>query len=169
MRRRLLIIAVCLLLGAVVNVAVWWIPTWEYAPGPATEPLSEQDSQEIWSKYARPGWPSGPGSGHRTIGLLWTYDILQDGPDPPSTKYQIVQVDNGWPLRSLRGVSLLDPSLTFPRTVRFLGFNLRPIIPGFIVNTLFYAAMLGLLIQGFISARRYRRIRRNLCPTCPSS
>ncbi len=176
MKRRLFIIAIFLLLGTVVNVAVAWRPAWEYAPL-KTQALSETEARALWSKFARPGWPPRYASAERKIGLLWTYDIARGGPDGPS---QIVQVDQGWPLRSLRGARLYDPSgrtlesqielrvpsLTIPRAVRFLGLNLRPIIPGFIVNTLFYAAMLGLLIQGFISARRCSRIRRNLCPTC---
>ena len=94
--------------------------------------------------------------------------------------YQIVQVDQGWPLRRLRGARLYDPSgrtlesqielrvpsLTIPRAVRFLGLNLRPIIPGFIVNTIFYAAILWVLIRVPFALRRFLRLRRGRCPKC---
>jgi hypothetical protein len=43
---------------------------------------------------------------------------------------------------------------------------LRPIWPGFVVNTLFYAAILWLLICGPFAVRRVIRIRRGLCPAC---
>ena len=43
---------------------------------------------------------------------------------------------------------------------------LRPIWPGFAVNTLFYAVVLWLLIPGPFVLRRLIRIRRGLCPKC---
>ncbi len=64
-----------------------------------------------------------------------------------------------------RGISL--PSARF-------GFGLqswktlpvRPIWPGFAVNTLFYAAVLWLLIRGPFALRRFIRMRHGLCPAC---
>jgi hypothetical protein len=43
---------------------------------------------------------------------------------------------------------------------------LRPIWPGFAINTLFYAAILWLLFTAPGSVRRWRRIRRGLCAKC---
>ena len=43
---------------------------------------------------------------------------------------------------------------------------LRPIWPGFTANTLFYAAVLWLLIPGPFVLRRVIRLRRGLCPAC---
>ncbi len=43
---------------------------------------------------------------------------------------------------------------------------LRPIWPGFAGNTLFYAAILWLLIPGPFALRRLIRRRRGLCPAC---
>ena len=43
---------------------------------------------------------------------------------------------------------------------------LRPIWPGFGVNTLFYAAVLWLLIPGSFVLRRFIRVSRGLCPAC---
>ena len=60
----------------------------------------------------------------------------------------------------------LNASGGFPRV-----FPVRPIWPGFAVNTVFYAVMvasLWLLIRGgyFLAFRRFIRIRRGLCPRC---
>ncbi|MHC4317953.1 MAG: hypothetical protein ACYS1B_05355 [Planctomycetota bacterium] len=43
---------------------------------------------------------------------------------------------------------------------------LRPIWPGFALNTIFYAAALWLLTCGPFALRRLVRIRRGLCPAC---
>ena len=43
---------------------------------------------------------------------------------------------------------------------------LGPIPLGFAVNTLFYAALLWLLIPGPFALRRFLRVRRGLCPRC---
>ena len=42
----------------------------------------------------------------------------------------------------------------------------RPLWPGFAINTLFYAAILWLLFAGPFALRRWRRINRGLCPKC---
>ena len=41
-----------------------------------------------------------------------------------------------------------------------------PTWPGFAINTIFYAAMLWLLFAAPFQFRRYRRIKRGLCPAC---
>ncbi len=43
---------------------------------------------------------------------------------------------------------------------------LRPLWPGFAVNTVFYAAILWLLFAAPFALRRWRRIERGLCPRC---
>ena len=48
----------------------------------------------------------------------------------------------------------------FDRHVRVL--PLRPFWPGFVVNTIFYAALLWLPF----ALRRFVRLRRGLCPKC---
>ena len=49
-------------------------------------------------------------------------------------------------------------------------FGLRPIFPGFVVNTLFYAALWGAILFASRGAwrafTRWRRSRRGLCPRC---
>ena len=43
---------------------------------------------------------------------------------------------------------------------------IRPVFPGFAVNTLFYAAVLWLLIPGPFVLRRFIRVKRGRCPAC---
>jgi hypothetical protein len=109
--------------------------------------------------------------------------------------YRVVTFDVGLPLRSLRwelhglmpeALGTLDyfPDQSevhdvlvtgldvagMPRTqdkLRFWRrFPLLPRWPGFIVNTLFYGALLWLLIPGPFVLRRVIRIKRGLCPKC---
>ena len=78
-------------------------------------------------------------------------------------------------MRSLQGVEALgfgmewrDGAWRLPRWARTrVGFvPLRPVWPNFAVNTLFYAAILWLLIPGPFVLRRFIRVRRGLCPAC---
>ncbi len=41
-----------------------------------------------------------------------------------------------------------------------------PVWPGFVINALFYAGILWLLIPGQFALRRLIRRRRGLCPAC---
>jgi len=43
---------------------------------------------------------------------------------------------------------------------------LRPIWPGFAINTVFYAAILFALCFGYVQGRRIIRLRRGRCPKC---
>ncbi len=47
-----------------------------------------------------------------------------------------------------------------------LPLPLKPTWPGLALNTLFYAAILWLLIPGPFALRRFLRVRRGLCPKC---
>ncbi len=81
----------------------------------------------------------------------------------------MVSAEAGWPVRSLRGVrpalGLAVPwSWLKPKPGRQL--MLHPVWPGFAVNTLFYAAVLWLLVPGWFVLRRLIRSRRGLCPQC---
>jgi hypothetical protein len=47
-----------------------------------------------------------------------------------------------------------------------LALPVIPIWPGFLIDTIFYAAILWLLIPGPFALRRLIRLRRGLCPKC---
>lgn len=103
--------------------------------------------------------------------------------DPPVTW---TALDAGWPFLSLRGWSCvaIKNSSTVVRSARAGLIENVPTVstlrglpqtaslpycprwPGFIANTLFYAALWWLLFTGLITARAARRSRRGLCTRC---
>ncbi len=59
------------------------------------------------------------------------------------------------------------PSALRPRNrVTQFRIPLRPLWPGFAVNTILYATILWLLIPGPFVLRRFIRVKRGLCPAC---
>jgi len=95
-------------------------------------------------------------------------------------------LDAGWPFRTVHGwscvatkefstvvksareglienVPALLPLKGLPHTVSLPYY---PLWPGFIANTLIYAALWWLLFTGLVAARRARRVRRGLCTRC---
>ncbi len=74
----------------------------------------------------------------------------------------------GYPLSTLRYVvRRSDRKLEYVGAVRTgVRLPILPIWPGFPINTLFYAAILWLLIPGPFALRRFIRRRRGLCPKC---
>ncbi len=150
MRRRLLTIAIFLLAGAVVNVAVaWGCDRWV--------PLMWQ-SGDGWPMRFRP--LRSEAFGRRGL------SILEDG-------ISVVWWESGWPALSVRRVLVYRANVRgvmdiFGRPKRISldpRTKLRPIWPGFAENTLFYATLLVLIPVSFALRRLIRR-RRGLCPAC---
>ena len=225
MKRRLLIIAVFLLLGAVVNVAVaWGCAIWSSLPPPGRMHGPAPADQVWWQQHARTGITSKPiflsmaesfGSEYRLLtaaredegihvrvqlyddGSVQTFEFTSGRSNanifavetgfPTKPWDQSLRAQAGWPLRSMAGerwraaapFTALQPVVrtlalpagpgavhvaAFPIQQRFA--PLRPLWPGFAVNTLFYAAILWLLIPGPFALRRFLRSRRGLCPKC---
>jgi hypothetical protein len=96
---------------------------------------------------------------------------------------------NGWPQWSMRGFGVIiydvngrnlitgteggglmfvkAPEQASSASYRIGGIlPLLPIWPGFAINTVFYAAVLWMLFVAPFALRRWRRIRRGLCPKC---
>ncbi len=170
MKRRLLLVAVFLLAGALVNVGVAWgcsvfSPLWSEVGhdctygGVLVVPLENLPA------------PSG-----------------QDPSDLGGSAFEVVHMTlfrAGLPVRSLTGhiaertlAATTSPTGRQPATYsglwslpRRIGPGLPhvpliPVWPGFALNTLFYAAVLWLLICGPFVLRRLIRVRRGLCPAC---
>ncbi len=210
MKRHLLIIAICLLLGAVVNVAVaWGCAVWlEVFRGQFERVRDRNTDLGVFraAKFSRPGamyfetvrWKGrvqqsvSPTDDPNELLPGWT-GLTAPTQAYESGKYQIEYraVDlRGWPMRSLwleytghssSGVldvqgGLVTSALRMsPRSGRPLtrsgqsfpvALPLRPLWPGFALNTLFYAVILWLLAGGLFALRRDLRIKRGLCPKC---
>ncbi len=222
MKRRLLIIAIFLLLGAVVNVAVAWGCA-AFVPGTGSgsrvgldDPRARDmvGSKSPYMVVAAVSERSG--YGHDSLFVAgWTVSSPKSG-DPSPKAGDVVGVMEwssvyghdrlrrtgrtswraesqhttraGLPLRCLVGrfnwASTGGPSRArtseeyvgaWPVPLRQVGpsglkgrsfLPLRPTWPGFALNTLFYAALLWLLIPGPFALRRFLRVRRGLCPKC---
>ena len=186
MKRRLLIIAVFLLLGAVVNVAVaWGCALW----GPPLPYVGPTTPAGMWHRPVPNDWPRPvvrkiqSNFGHTRI-VTYSHPRLLSR-DPPRGYFTLRRDRLGFPSRCLEAeVQVRRPLLrefTGQRVERLGALRappswrprspiallpLRPIWPGFAVNTLLYATLLWLLIPGPFALRRFLRLRRGLCPKC---
>ena len=180
MKRHLLTIVLFLLLGVVVNVAV----AWGLAVGVPLNMLFDDFTGVDFT--GEPNWWSfkstGPGA------MLIRSRVLKVGRQIPQQRHvpgwsrvssaptlndigapQVTEQARGFPMLSLyyRRVGLVEYEDCFriPLLSR-RPVPLRPIWPGFVINTLFCAAILWLLIPGPFALRRFIRRRRGLCPKC---
>ena len=175
-RRRLPTVAVFLLAGAVVNVAVaWGCALWSNVSGPLS--FRSQRLEISWKleplTRAPHTWTS-EASGFGYTKFITTTALVADTGDARRWTFRnvrptMVSAEAGWPVRCLRGVR---PALGLPVPWSWLKpkpgrqLMLDPIWPGFAFNTLFYAAILWLAIPGPFALRRLIRRRRGLCPAC---
>ena len=178
MKRPLLIIAIFLLLGAVVNVAVAWGCAWW--PRSGTDIWSEDQkvlpsSRDVgwWNKHVFPLFDADIDDRWDCRDLGVEMRVFY-GIDSNQRTVSAIHALSGWPARSMSGetwdafVPGQRPKWSNRRAM-FVGrgfIPLRPIWPGFAVNTLFYATILWLLIAGPFALRRFLRVRRGLCPKC---
>ncbi len=183
MRRRLTKLAIFLLLGAMVNVAVAALVAQfssslpsllRYAQAFAVDFVAENpgsaDSGVVYGSFVDDG------------SSITFEGTVQDNGSTLITGIESIDLylSVGWPLRSLQAHSHFrngqwrtDTWLLplVPRTDVF-GFEsqgelpLRPTWPGFAINTLFYAAILWPLICGPFVLRRLIRRKRGLCVVC---
>ena len=184
MKRRATKLVVFLLLGAIINVAVAWVFAWKYPTY-----LSAYDSNipphmsqaELASVVAIYGYDVvGPTRAHERhwcgARLVSVYDpvrgAISGGKLRPATFLGFF----GWPMHSMtveiwfpyadgmNGILLKTVSKSHGTVVWSL--PLRPIWPGFAINTIFYAVILWLPFAAFGRSRRRRRTKRGLCPAC---
>jgi hypothetical protein len=139
---------------------------WSVVPGQAPARPPEGDLRSLvfdWADAATPEHHSA--TGHSQYALAWQY---------------------GWPMPALGGLVYCEDSFngsvavvyhncfaTMPDALqnqymldetRLIGW--KPIWPGFAINTVFYAAVLWMLFAAPFALRKWRRIRRGLCPKC---
>ena len=180
-RRFIAKLALFLVLGAIINFAVVWAcqrwGSFSYADGP---PLGLKQGQS-------------PNSPPPDFPYEFTPEWRQDGTSfgQRRTRYIddylhkplyifSVEYRSGWPLPSLYGEQWIavGPRHGPPagaEATRYLWSESaddnnvlpwHPIVPGFAINTIFYAAILWLPFAALGVFRRRRRIKRGLCPAC---
>ena len=169
MKRRIIIVAILLLAGAVVNVAVAWGIVLRGEPCPSRAVLlHEADAADAWKRLKSASWPAGPQMlaaqriEHFGGTTLEAYHP-RDGETPWIDVTAAWEWRVGVPRRSLRFVVRRTQ-----RQVNYAGawrcavaLPLLPVWPGFAVNTAFYAVVLWLLIPGPFVLRRFIRARHS--------
>ncbi len=196
MKRRLLIIAICLLAGAVVNVALVWVlalhvdryPRAGLSLGGGRHPGDGQYWACVASKRfgsvmlraaAFPAVSNTPFPVASVPHWSRLRGPLQRAPDQPSHNW-LEEHATGWPMLAMvyRAERFAGGSLEFSSAIEIsdggiLGSgNWLPtevIWPGFLVNTLFYGGILWLTIRGPSVLRAFLRYRARLrAGKCPT-
>lgn len=192
MRRRLLTLAIFLLLGVILNVAVaWGIAAMVPIDAILTDGVSYARAdapQWAFRMYSQPGallvesnitlWRRPWGDPRRAP--HWSQAALPPTKEDVAASPRSIEKAYGWPMlsqfhrytkwRSNREAStewcitVPWPS-QYPRT-RSRALPLLPIWPGFALNTIFYAAILWPIISGPFALRRHLRRKRGVCVAC---
>jgi hypothetical protein len=142
LKRRPLKLGLLLLLGAIVNVAVAWGMLLDGSWGTQI-PVTNDEFESIRGLFSPP------------------YGNAQDNVDRcvVGVPFHCLEhyVQKGWYDMHVGGFWLDRSSVYLP---------LRPLWPGFAINTIFYAAILWVLFFAPGAVRRTIRRRRGLCPAC---
>ena len=180
-KRRLVIVAIFLLAGAVVNVGVaWGCAAWSPFQRQRSMTSHEISMRLVSAEHA---------ANNTNLAGLWTGFCFEGwgidcyciyGPRPPQP-YVLAVWRAGVPLRTLYGKwirhssglnksGIIGPPEISNPAVRSMvptrQIPYKPLLAGFTINTLFYAALLWLPIPGPFALRRFLRVRRGRCPKC---
>jgi len=198
-------IAVFLILGAIVSLAIAWaLALWSVSETPVE--LTVIPTPSAWPKYLKAcDWPPpreavrlnriGPGTSTILVKGHSRYKTPTGErryPRPPYVNLSIHRF--GWPMRAaewhsheVSGVPRRVEATMRQQVADAAGLRtgierpsfipvgksyqprrlpVVPSWPGFAVNTLFYASILGLLICGPFALRRLVRLKRGRCPRC---
>lgn len=195
-RRIVIQVSICLLLGAIVNIAVAWGFAWFTPQFGSNEFTIYHDDdnfdgtmREVWEQY----FPSDLNKEAFQPLTRWKfnnaglrYDLVdcRDMKAPP-VFLQVVQA--GYPMNCLSyhywiqnfgrtpsndveaRFALLwkqPPPRQFPTDQRTIALPLRPLWPAFAINTIFYSVIIWMLFFAPFVLRRWRRIRLGLCTKC---
>lgn len=193
-RRDFSFMIMCLVLGAMMNVAVAWAcARWSRADWSEERIAALDDSLALWTRFAPPTWPRSPtDSGEaRGFGLVVDSMIHQQFIEPSESEnggldireWFVIPFRCGWPMLALSAAACtsdLDPGHNSLSTgfqlqpgrpglgTQYGGVNLPygPVWPGILVNTFFYAGAIWLLLHGLLAMRQRRRELRKCCGAC---
>lgn len=190
MKQRIFKLVLLLILGAIINVAVAWLFVKEYyttQSGATNEKLSQADLSVLDNiGYVASKRFDGREQSWNNLSSearLIQCTIYLKGGKAKLGVDAYMHVESGWPMRSLSGerISLIDSArqwksgqvwkrefisaFAFPSTpLTARPMRLMPF--GFLVNTLFYAAVLWFLLTGPRDIRLWLRKRRGFCLDC---
>jgi len=146
--------------------------------------LPLEDDLSWWSKYSVNEVSGPPIMSHtfsagfgKVVSRMWEGRRL-DGAGPPGVG--VLRIRSGWPLESMECSRwLVEPflprevvkhAISIPGPPYSVGqenhLPLRPLLPGFAINTIFYAVILWILWSSPFTARGMIRRKRGLCIKC---
>lgn len=185
-RSRVKLCLMCVFAGVAANLLVAWIvvsdrATFAFATG---EDMSADHARAVWHRFAiREQHPTGfEGQIYRKRGVT---EILVFPHDPNASLDHggatdwVMEWQCGWPMMSFRtGADFLPQERTFRTAIRNpysfhlagIGFGeylpYEPMFPGVVVNTIFFAGLMWLVIRGPAETRRRWRELRGRCGWC---
>ncbi len=199
MKRWLVRILLCLILGAITTVAVAWGAA---AFHDARQGISEYGVSEVndvlfycWRRdrtaltYLSFTFAPAPDENgdpqiqlpmNRIVIPSWSHSWkFYSRSEEPHTR-TLSEIAAGWPALGMVGSysyptwgglklvfeNAIEWPTRFERVYEVRLLPLRPIWPGFVIDTLFYAAIWCGVIFGFTSAKRLIRAKRGRCPRC---
>ncbi len=180
MRRRLFTLAICLLLGAVVNVAVAWgcaLGHTDYMNNEKHPPAL--DDLRWWKERAPQGFPLQPVGAADSYGFGLTFTLLWE------LEWEVHHTlgDNAWRFRAGLPMRSMEQSVWVERSKRLVVEQdlariplwwssndvlvpLRRLWLAFAVNSLFYAIVSASVLASIVALRRVIRRKRAHCIKC---
>jgi hypothetical protein len=182
--------AVCLILGTALNVAVAWGLVWAKPIPVGSSPQAARVSTAPVDALAFPSDVPRPDrffSWNDFAETYWQMIWDEPGPDgkdvwPPKRSIVAHLFRAGWPMRSLQHQYLFDDNdngrttttitpTSFgewrsPVLVGYKQYAIFPVWPGFLINTLFFAAITAAFLWSITALRIRARTRAGLCASC---
>jgi hypothetical protein len=161
-RRLAIRLVACAVIGAVVTVGVAWLSfLWGLPAGarPVAPPR--------WMSTTPPGWPQAPIGESRQDGLGITR--RSQGAMDATSRYSLTELKAGWPAPSMMNRERAEyrwDTYTPNTPPQAPALPLRPLFPGFALDTAFYAAIAFTLWSAPGVIRRRLRRARGRCPAC---
>jgi hypothetical protein len=191
MRGRYNLLAFCVVAGAAINLAVAWsCAIWSKPPWETFQHLPDQKSQDIWDRFAPHDWAQ-PLSHFDHAVTCESFGVTHDMIYASDGFHGLVRIQTGWPLKTVEACGLgegqgddIGPAGPAQSNINRIGafvlpagvdrWSIRsgvwlPYLPigyGALINTIFYAAIVWLLVRSPIEARRRFRQWRGLCARC---
>ncbi|MFB3106813.1 MAG: hypothetical protein ACE1ZA_18075 [Pseudomonadales bacterium] len=175
MKRWIAKLVVFVIFGAVVNVAVAWGCGLRDYRNYFEGRLATEDDTRWWDAHVPEDFPVSPGEVGDNLAFGVSATIMEEQ-WVSQTKFPswVIRTRAGLPVRALEGSMWVDFSRRGRRVIeRHLKkvfdkrppVPVRPIWPGFAINTIFFAAILWLPLAPF-QFRRYVRVKHGHCIKC---
>ncbi len=177
---RLFVLASWLLAGGLATACVAWMHILVFLPPGVGEEISAEEAAALIESAFQERKEIDQCHGNEQRRMGWSRKIAECYTGDARWVLHVTVLSAGWPAYCLRGSmrwspgsrkyerALELPEWMTPRTRRMLVefLPLRPIWPGFAINTLFYALLVWLLCRALLHLRSFIRRRRGLCPAC---